>query len=149
MGRATGVATRETWAAPATVVQAAVDPESGRPLSDGCRPWGGEAYRELFLRSSMPAPVCPDQGDAMMADAYPGPSDEEDVRDLDPWPEDVRGGSHPAPPPEYEEAESWRRARREAERAWREARREYEERMKEWRKEQRRRRRHLEEDEGT
>ena len=53
--------------------------------------------------------------------------------------------SHPAPPPEYEEAETWRRAREQAredaERAWREARKEYERQLKEWRKEEKRRRR--------
>jgi penicillin-binding protein 1A len=141
MGRAPGVAATGAWAAPASVVQASIDPDTGLPLSEGCRSYYGEAYRELFLRGSIPGAVCPDEGDVTVADAYPAPSDEEEARDGDPWPEDMRGGSHPAPPPEYEEAESWRRARREAERAWREARKEYEERLKEWRKEQKRRRR--------
>jgi len=139
------LSTRASWPAPSTVVQAWIDPGSGLPLSEGCRPYDGDALRELFLRAAMPKAVCPDQGEVTMADAYPAPSDEDEARDLDPWPEDMRSGSHPAPPPEYEEAETWRRAREQAredaERAWREARKEYERQLKEWRKEQKRRRR--------
>jgi penicillin-binding protein 1A len=134
-----------TWPAPSTVVQAWIDPQSGRPLSEGCRPYDGDALRELFLRTALPEAICPDQGQVTLADAYPAPSDEDEARDLEPWPDDMRSGSHPAPPPEYEEAETWRRAREQAredaERAWREARKEYERQLKEWRKEQKRRRR--------
>ena len=137
--------TGATWPAPSTVVQAWIDPQSGRPLSDGCRPYDGDALRELFLRAALPEAICPDQGQVTLADAYPAPSDEDEAHDLEPWPEDMRSGSHPAPPPEYEEAETWRRAREQAredaERAWREARKEYERQLKEWRKEQKRRRR--------
>jgi penicillin-binding protein 1A len=136
--------TRETWATPSSVIQAWIDPQSGRPLTDGCRPYDGEALRELFLRASVPEAICPDHGEALLADATPAPSDEDDARGDDAWPDDMHSGSHPAPPPEYEEAEVWRRAREQAredaERAWREARKEYERQLKEWRKEQKRRR---------
>jgi 1A family penicillin-binding protein len=162
------------WAAPSSVVQAWVDPESGLPLAEGCRPYWGEAYREMFLRSSMPRLVCPDRGEVTLADSYPAPSDEEYPRDFEIWPEDERWGSRPPPPPEYEEAEAWRRARKEQERrarrareqaeerrrdweeevgkrrqeaeeAWREARKEQERRLKDWEKEQKRRRKEREE----
>jgi penicillin-binding protein 1A len=162
------------WAAPSSVVQAWVDPETGLPLAEGCRPYYGEAFRELFLRASMPQTVCPDRGEVMLADAYPAPSDEDEARDFGVWPEDMRAGSHPAPPPEYEEAEGWRRAREqedrvrrereraedrrreweederdrreEADKAWREARKEQERRLREWIKEQKKRRREREKD---
>jgi penicillin-binding protein 1A len=141
--------TTSTWPVPSTVLQTWIDPSSGLPLSEGCRPYDGDALRELFLRAAMPKAVCPDRGEVTLADAYPAPSDEDQARDSDPWPEDMRSGSHPAPPPEYEEAETWRRAREQAredaERAWREARKEYERQLKEWRKEQKRRRRDREE----
>ena len=141
--------TTSTWPAPPTVLQAWIDPPSGLPLSEGCRPYDGDALRELFLRAALPKAVCPDRGEVTLADAYPAPSDEDQARDSDPWPEDMRSGSHPAPPPEYEEAETWRRAREqareEAERAWREARKEYERQLEQWRKEQRKRRRERDE----
>jgi penicillin-binding protein 1A len=141
--------TTSTWPAPPTVLQAWIDPSSGLPLSEGCRPYDGDALRELFLRAAMPKAVCPDRGEVTLADAYPAPSDEDQARDSDPWPEDMGSGSHPAPPPEYEEAETWRRAREqareEAERAWRDARKEYERQLKQWRKEQKKRRRERDE----
>lgn len=148
------------WTAPSNVIQTWIDPETGLPLSEGCRPYGGDALRELFLQGSMPDAVCPDRSEVTLADAYPAPSDEDQARDFGMWPEDMRAGSHPAPPPEYEEAESWqrarekaeerrrreweeqdKRAREDAERAWRDARREYERQLKEWWKEQKKRRR--------
>ena len=143
--------TTATWATPATVVQAWIDPQSGRPLTDGCRPYDGEALRELFLKAALPQSICPDQGEVTLADASPGQSDEDEARDGEPWPEDMGSRSHPAPPPEYEEAETWRRAREQAredaDRAWREARKEYERQLKEWRKEEKRRRRAREREE--
>ena len=143
--------TTATWAAPATVVQAWIDPQSGRPLTDGCRPYDGEALRELFLKAALPPSICPDQGEVTLADASPAQSDEDEARDGEPWPDDMGSRSHPAPPPEYEEAETWRRAREQAredaERAYREARKEYERQLKEWRKEEKRRRREREREE--
>src|SRR6185436_10371120 len=44
--------TRAAWATPSSVVQAWIDPQSGRPLTDGCRPYNGDALRELFLRTA-------------------------------------------------------------------------------------------------
>jgi hypothetical protein len=143
--------TRAAWATPASVVQAWIDPQSGRPLTDGCRPYDGEALRELFLRTAVPEAICPDQGEVMRADAdsAPSDSDEDEAHEGEPWPDDMGARSHPAPPPEYEEAETWRRAREQAredaERAWRQARKEYERQLKEWRKEEKRRRREREE----
>ena len=136
-----GFAPSSTWASPSTVVQAFIDPETGLPLSEGCRPYDSKGLRELFLRASMPRAVCPDRGEMTLAAGEPAPSDEDQARDFGVWPEDVQARSHPAPPPEYEEAESWRRAREDAERAWRDARKDYEQRLKEWKKEQKRRRR--------
>jgi membrane peptidoglycan carboxypeptidase len=139
--RVPGLGGDEAWPAPASVVQASIDPATGLPLAEGCASYWGEAQRELFLRRSVPGAVCPDEGGSVVADDDRHRSDEEDEGGFEPWPEEMRGGSHPAPPPEYEEAETWRRARREAEKAWREARKEYERELKEWRKEQRKRRR--------
>ena len=136
--------TRAAWATPSSVVQAWIDPQSGRPLTDGCRPYNGDALSELFLRTAVPEAICPDQGEVMLADSDREPSGEDEAREGEPWPDDMGARSHPAPPPEYEEAETWRRAqeqaREDAERAWREARKEYERQLKEWRKEEKRRR---------
>jgi membrane peptidoglycan carboxypeptidase len=158
------------WTTPSKVVQAWVDPETGVPLAEGCRPFSGRAFRELFLRGSMPDLACPDRGEVIQADLYPAPSDEDEARGFDLWPDDVRAGSEPAPPPEYEEAErsrrraeEWRRARRErderrrgewekedkerrkeVEKAWRKARKEVERRRRGWEKEQEKRRREWE-----
>jgi 1A family penicillin-binding protein len=140
--RVAGFGGDEPWPAPASVVQASIDPETGLPLAAGCQSYWGEDHRELFLRRAVPAAVCPDGREATVADDDGRRSDDEEhTAGSEPWPEDMRGGSDPAPPPEYEEAETWRRARREAEKAWREARKEYDRQLKEWRKEQRRRRR--------
>ncbi|HUG52176.1 MAG TPA: PBP1A family penicillin-binding protein, partial [Vicinamibacteria bacterium] len=101
------------WAVPASVVQASIDPESGLPLADGCRPYWGEAYREIFLRGSMPRTVCPDRGEVSFGDWHRPPSDEDHPWHFEIWPDDDRYRSRPAPPPEYEEAEEWRRERRQ------------------------------------
>jgi penicillin-binding protein 1A len=144
--RAPGMSGAEGWPAPATVVQATIDPDTGLPLSEGCQSYWGEARSELFLRRTVPRAVCPEESRATVSDGEGRRSDEEDEdRGSEPWPEEMRGGSHPAPPPEYEEAETWRRARREADKAWREAQKEYERQLKEWRKEERRRRRERDE----
>lgn len=50
------------WPQPVNVVEGLVDPASGVLLAAGCRPWNGVAYRELFVRGSQPAAVCPSQG---------------------------------------------------------------------------------------
>lgn len=50
------------WGIPGEVRQAWVDPASGSPLKDGCRPSSGEALRELFLDKGMPRRVCPARG---------------------------------------------------------------------------------------
>src|SRR6185436_4952337 len=49
------------WTMPKEVVQRWVDTETGRLLEDGCRSWDGEAYRELFLRRTLPQAACPDR----------------------------------------------------------------------------------------
>ena len=151
------------WRAPASVVQAWVDPATGTPLAEECRSDYDEAYRELFLRATMPEPGCPDHGRSIWARIRDWlPSDDDDAMP-DPWPEDVSGRSEAPPPPEYEEAERGRRRReREARRRaeeWaermeeireemedrrREARKAEEERRKEWEKEQKRRRKERE-----
>ena len=114
------------WKAPDNVVQAWVDAESGLPLAEECRSDYDDAYRELFLRGTVPPPVCPDRGRSLWARLLRLlPSDEDDVVGHDPWPEDLSGGSEPPPPPEYEEADRWRR--REERR-----RREQEKRREEW-----------------
>ena len=94
------------WKRPATVSELWVDPKSGSPLRDGCRPEDGWALRELFLRESLPRLVCPDRGDPLPDEAFEQPSDEDAPRDYDVLPEDdENGGSLPPPPPDYEEAE--------------------------------------------
>ena len=146
------------WTMPPEVVQRWVDTDTGRLLEDGCRSWNGEAYRELFLRRTLPQAACPDRGDVLEADLAPLPGGEERVGNADTWPEDVEGGSEAAPPPEYEEAEGLRRARRRLEQwardrqqqiedAIREARKDEERRWKQRRKEEERRRKDMEEEE--
>jgi penicillin-binding protein 1A len=49
----------ETWSRPPDVVERRVDPASGLVLADGCDPLTGESTPELFLRSDLPATVCP------------------------------------------------------------------------------------------
>jgi penicillin-binding protein 1A len=142
------------WRPPSNVEQAWVDPATGTPLADECREDYDGAYRELFLRGTMPEPGCPDHGRSIWARIFDWlPSDEDDPVH-DPWPEDLSGRSEPPPPPEYEEAERWRRRqRREAQRRaeeWaermEEMREEMEERRKEARKAEERRREQWEEE---
>jgi 1A family penicillin-binding protein len=68
------------WPVPPNVVKAWVDPDNGRPLAPGCRPYSGSAFRELFLRASMPALECPEHGEPHEVDRRWKPSDE-DARD--------------------------------------------------------------------
>ena len=49
----------EAWPMPASVVEVAVDPASGRPLAEGCSPRGVPPQREIFLASRLPDTVCP------------------------------------------------------------------------------------------
>jgi penicillin-binding protein 1A len=58
----------QAWARPASVIEGMVDPSSGLLLASGCRPVGGQAYRELFIRNNAPTTACPSQGDAMLID---------------------------------------------------------------------------------
>jgi penicillin-binding protein 1A len=146
------------WPSPANVVQAWVDAATGTPLLPECREDYDEAYRELFLRGTVPEAGCPDHGGSLLARIFDWLGGE-DERVYDPWPEDVGRGSEPPPPPEYEEAERWRRRReREARRRmeeWaermedlreereerrEEARKAEERRREQWEKEQKRRR---------
>lgn len=87
------------WEEPRAVFAAWVDPRSGAPLAADCRPFWGGSYRELFLRGTAPAPVCPED-DHPFWTVFGRDDDDDD--------------------------EAWRRAeerRREAEEdAWREAR---------------------------
>jgi penicillin-binding protein 1A len=151
------------WKAPENVVQAWVDPATGVPLAAECRSDYDDAYRELFLRGTLPEAGCPDHDRSLLARLLRWlPSDEDDPIH-DPWPEDVSGRSEPPPPPEYEEAERWqRRQRREAQRRaeeWaermeerreeveerrREARKAEERRRAEWEKQEKRRRKERE-----
>jgi membrane peptidoglycan carboxypeptidase len=144
----------ERWRRPENVVQAWVDADTGVPLAAECRE-DYDAYRELFLRGTLPEAGCPDHGRSLLARILRWlPSDEDDPVH-DPWPEDLSGGSEPPPPPEYEEAERWRRRqRREAQRRaeeWAERmeqiRQEMEERRREARKAEERRREQWEKEE--
>lgn len=58
------------WARPAGVVEGMVDPASGMLLAQGCRPWEGTAYREVFVRGSAPQTVCPSQGQPVALDPW-------------------------------------------------------------------------------
>jgi penicillin-binding protein 1A len=51
------------WGVPANVVEGMVDPASGMLLASGCVPFGGTAYRELFVRGRSPQSVCPTRGE--------------------------------------------------------------------------------------
>ncbi|HVR70566.1 MAG TPA: penicillin-binding transpeptidase domain-containing protein, partial [Vicinamibacteria bacterium] len=125
------------WKTPANVVPAWVDSDTGVTLAAECRS-DYDAYRELFLRGTVPQAGCPDRGRSLLARLLRWlPSDEDDPVH-DPWPEDLSGRSQPPPPPEYEEAERWRRRqRRQAERRAEELA----ERMEERREEAEKRRR--------
>jgi penicillin-binding protein 1A len=56
------------WTRPADVIEEWTDPSSGMLLAAGCRPWEGSARRELFVRTTVPVPVCPNQGEPLMID---------------------------------------------------------------------------------
>jgi penicillin-binding protein 1A len=57
------------WPRPADVIEEWTDPSSGMLLAAGCRPLEGSARRELFVRTTVPVPVCPNQGEPLMIDA--------------------------------------------------------------------------------
>jgi len=71
-----------TWLPPAEVVDVAIDPVTGFPLSFDCVAGNAETRRELFRRDAMPAAACPFGG---VANAHPVPmqtsarSDEEEL----------------------------------------------------------------------
>src|SRR5690606_2395906 len=50
------------WTAPPGVVERAIDPESGLPLADGCRPAWDDTRTELFLTRFEVEAVCPRRG---------------------------------------------------------------------------------------
>jgi penicillin-binding protein 1A len=52
----------EAWRMPAGVVQRTIDPVSGMPLAEGCRPDRDEAATELFLARFDVETVCPRRG---------------------------------------------------------------------------------------
>jgi penicillin-binding protein 1A len=49
----------EPWPRPGTVVEREVDPATGLVLAEGCHPVSGQPVTEVFLRSDLPATVCP------------------------------------------------------------------------------------------
>ncbi len=49
----------DAWERPSSVVERRIDPGSGLVLADGCRPEKGKARTELFLKSDVPATICP------------------------------------------------------------------------------------------
>jgi membrane peptidoglycan carboxypeptidase len=143
MRRATaGRPTPDRWSPPANVVQAWVDGPTGVPLAAECRADYDDAYRELFLRGTMPEAGCPDHGgffDRLLRWLPLG--DDEERRQYEEWPDDLSGHSDSAPPPEYEEAERWHRRQRERQRRAEE----WAERMEEMREQWEERRRQAEE----
>jgi penicillin-binding protein 1A len=121
----------EPWRAPSAVFSALVDPQSGAPLAEGCRPWYGEAYRELFLRGKAPRQVCPDTGSSFWT-IFRSPGWDDDEEDA--WRRAERDREK-AEKRRHEEIERARERRREAaEQAERAARKEQERIRKEWRK---------------
>ena len=52
----------EAWPVPSGVVERSIDPVSGLPLADGCRPDWDEAASELFLARFETETVCPRRG---------------------------------------------------------------------------------------
>ena len=96
------------WTRPAGVIEGMVDPASGMLLASGCRPWSGTAYRELFVRGSAPATVCPSRGEALLVDTMalpPLPDLEEGLEtgvpleEVDPG-DPMTPEAESAPPPE-------------------------------------------------
>jgi penicillin-binding protein 1A len=114
------------WKPPANVVQAWVDATTGVPLAAECRYDYDDAYRELFIRGTLPEAGCPDPGESLLARLLGWMSrHEEDQLDQDPWPE---------------LAERMEEMRQEAEARRREAEEEAERQREEWEKEEKRRR---------
>jgi penicillin-binding protein 1A len=64
--------TRATWTAPSTVVQAWIDPQSGRPLTDGRRPYDGEGAPRAVPARAPARAICPDQGRSRSPTSPPG-----------------------------------------------------------------------------
>jgi membrane peptidoglycan carboxypeptidase len=113
-------AERADWKAPGNVLRTWVDPESGAPLAEGCRSYSGEAFRELFLRGSMPRATCPERGNVIEIDFGGDGSEEDVVLRFELWPHDLSGDSEPPPSPEFEEEERSRRREEELRRSRRE-----------------------------
>ena len=124
-----------SWPVPHTVLAARVDPQSGAPLEEDCEPSWGDAYRELFLRGTTPAPVCPESGHGFWSFFRGGGRDDDDDRE-----EAIRRAER-----EREKAE--KRARKQRERA-EQRRREAEERAERERRKAERRLRAQQEREG-
>ncbi|HXY39150.1 MAG TPA: penicillin-binding transpeptidase domain-containing protein, partial [Vicinamibacteria bacterium] len=114
------------WRMPDTIEEAWVDPDSGTPLSAGCRPRSGRATRELFLRDAIPRRTCPAHGEPDPLEAAPSPSDHEASPDLTP------------PLRQHQEKASLLRVA--ANRAWHAVRREAVKRFLEWQERQEKRR---------
>jgi penicillin-binding protein 1A len=77
------------WGAPANVIEGMVDPASGMLLASGCMPFGGTAYRELFVRGRAPQTVCPSRGQVAVLQPW----------ELPPLP-DIEEGMETGVPPE-------------------------------------------------
>jgi penicillin-binding protein 1A len=138
MRRATaGRPSTPRWKAPANVVQAWVDGPSGVPLAAECRDDYDDAYRELFIRGTVPEAGCPDHGSSLLARLLRWlPSEEEEEHfEAERRREEKR----------QRRAEEWAERMQELQERWEERRREAEERRRErWEKEQKRRRKEAE-----
>ena len=115
---------------PRSVFATRVDPESGAPLEEDCEPSWGDAYRELFLRGTTPAPVCPESGHGFWS-IFRSPG----------WSDDDREDAVRRAEREREKAE--KRARKEWERAEKQRRKAEERAERERRKAERRQRQQL------
>jgi 1A family penicillin-binding protein len=111
------------WTRPDAVVERWVDPDTGHVMGDGCRPGGGVAYLELFLRGDEPDEECPGRGDVRVAERRGWEGDGDRILP-DLWPDEIGGRSEAAPAPEYEEAERPRRGGPKAKGQWKEDRQE-------------------------
>jgi len=121
--------TARNWDVPENVMEAWVDPMSGKILEEGCKSLAGDAYHEFFLRNHIPDSICPDRGPLIAAERETRPSDEEDARWFDVYPEEF-GRSIPAPSVEYEEAEPPKKSSKARNEVWKKV----EERRREFRK---------------
>jgi penicillin-binding protein 1A len=80
------------WPPPPDVVQGWTDPATGKLLAPGCRPWEGEARRELFVRAAVPSSICPSSGEPPIFEGFPAElRDEEEGMELE-LPEDPEEG---------------------------------------------------------